>query len=158
MIKSSTLQEKVGGIEKTLARPKQTQAKMVFSRLGVASSPPQRTHTRKHYRHQGNNSYSELELGLMGHSPPPALQPADPFFSEILPPFPALSFLYNTCGRNKEHKNTYSFIHNAMPQIFMEPRDIQESEARGDGPVLRLTLGADSVGWKPCPRSRLWEN
>lgn len=45
MIKSSTLQEKVGGIEKTLARPKQTQAKMVFSRLGVASSPPQLTHT-----------------------------------------------------------------------------------------------------------------
>ena len=28
----------------------------------------------------------------------------------------------------------------------MEPRDIQGSEARGNGPVLRLTLAVDSVG------------
>ena len=118
MIKSSTLQEKVSGIEKTLARPKQSHAKMVFSPLGVGSSPPQRTHSPQHYCHQGNDSYSELELGLTGHSPPPALQTADPFFSQIPPRFPALSFLYNTCV--EEIKNTYSFIHNAMPQIFME--------------------------------------
>lgn len=108
MIKSSTLQEKVGGIEKTLARPKQTQAKMVFSRLGVASSPPQRTHTRKHYRHQGNNSYSELELGLMGHSAPPALQPADPFFQRF---FPLFQLFPSSTTLVEEIKNTRTRTH-----------------------------------------------
>lgn len=75
------------------------------------------------------------------------LQPGDPFSQRFPPPFPALSFLCNTCkGPNTEHKNTYSFIRHAMPQVFMDlvtlPGDAGIWEAGGHTLVLTFSLGA----------------